>query len=71
MKKIKTGEGVEDKDFDKDFYSRERREFLLEEEEITIEEDGFMFGYEEEFPPLGRLDEEELDWDSGGEPNVA
>ena len=34
--------------FEEDFYSKARREVLLEEEEITNEEEGFMKGYEEE-----------------------
>ncbi len=66
MKKIKIGEEIEDKGF----YSQELREFLVEEEEITLEEDAFMLGYDGDFPTLGKFDEDEFSWDSGGEANV-
>ena len=47
-------------DDDSTIYSREFREQLVDEDEVTTMEDGFMAGYEDGFADV--VEEEDLSW---------
>lgn len=51
--------------FECDPYSRQARETMVEDSEISNEEDAFMWGYEQE-----SVADEEYKWDEGGTSNV-
>ncbi len=38
---------IENENLDEDVYSEEMREMLLDEDELSVEEEAFMRGYEE------------------------
>ncbi len=57
--------GLNELDLEENFYSKSRREALLEEDELKNEEDGFMKGYEEGLVFQEEEEEEDDNWERG------